>query len=131
MPEILYVPTTATQPEIVDYLDRLKLGDMLILDGRVIGLIAHSVDAITGRRVIEQDRRYFASIDALIANPESPVRTHEEAARYIVEQGIVPGDAADEWKSHRIAKSYRKDRKLTSERKSQIGKNAANKIWEH
>jgi hypothetical protein len=61
---------------------------------------------------MSQDRRFFGIIDSLIRNPESPCSTPEAAARFIVEQGIVPGSAEPEWKSQRIAKNYRKDRKL-------------------
>ena len=112
MPDILFVPSTASQSEICDFLDRLKLGDMLRIDGRVIGLIAHSTMALTGDNHRTNDRRYFASMDALIRNQESPCSTPESAARYIVEMGIVPGEAEPEWKSQRIARNYRKDRKL-------------------
>jgi len=129
MPELLYVPETATQSEIVDYLDRLQLGDMLVIDGRVIGLIAYSVDAISGKRDVERDRRFFALIDSLLTDPESPVRTPEAAARYIVEQGAVPGDAPSEWKAQRIAALYRKNRKITPERRSEIARNNSNKRW--
>ena len=129
MPEILYVPSTATQPEIVDYLDRLQLGDLLVLHGRVIGLIAYSVDAISGKRASDQDKRYFALMDALIANPESPIRTPAAAAHYIVEQGIVPGNTPAEWKADRIAKLYRQNRRLSPEKKSEIARNASKARW--
>jgi hypothetical protein len=55
-------------------------------------------------------------MDALIRNQESPCSNPESAARYICEMGIVPGDAEIEWKSQRIAKNYRKDRKLKKTR---------------
>ena len=112
MPDLLIIPSTASQSEIVDYIDRLNLGDMLILRGRVLGLNALSTVALSGGNSLSRDRRYFPSMDALIANPESPCRTPEAAARFIVEQGVVPGEAEPEWKSQRIAKNYRKDRKL-------------------
>jgi hypothetical protein len=67
MPDILFVPSTATPSEIADYLDRLKLGDMLRIDGRVVGLIAHSTMALSGNNRQSRDRRYFASMDALIS----------------------------------------------------------------
>jgi hypothetical protein len=85
---------------------------MLLIDGRVVGLVAHSTMALSGNNCLSKDRRYFASMDALIRNQESPCSNPESAARYIVEMGIVPGDAEPEWKSQRIAKHYRKDRKL-------------------
>ena len=116
MPSILYVPSTASQMEIVDYADRLQLGDMLIMQGRVLGLTALSTMALSGNNCLSQDRRFFPSMDALINNEESPCSTPESAARYIVEMGIVPGDAEPEWKSQRIAKNYRRDRKLKKKR---------------
>jgi hypothetical protein len=112
MPDFLFVPSTATQSEITDLSDRLNLGDMLIMHGRVYGLVAHSTLALSGNNCLSRDRRFFASMDALIRNQESPCSNPESAARFIVELGIVPGDAEPEWKSQRIAKNYRKDRKL-------------------
>jgi hypothetical protein len=112
MPDILFVPSTASQSEIVEYIDRLQLGDMLILQGRVLGLTALSTMTLSGNNCLSRDRRYFASMDALIRNQESPCSNPESAARFVVELGIVPGDAEPEWKSQRIARHYRKDRKL-------------------
>jgi hypothetical protein len=85
---------------------------MVIMQGRVLGLTALSTVALSGGNSLSRDRFFFPAMDALIANPESPCRTPEAAARFIVEQGIVPGAAEPEWKSQRIAKNYRKDRKL-------------------
>jgi hypothetical protein len=113
MPDILLIPSTADQDEIVTLSDRhLNLGDMLVMHGRVYGLVAHSTMALSGNNCMSRDRRYFASMDALIRNQESPCSNPESAARYICEMGIVPGDAEIEWKTQRIAKHYRKDRKL-------------------
>ena len=112
MPDLLIIPSTASQAEIVGYIDRLNLGDAIVLQGRVLGLNALSTQALSGTASRSRDRAFFPAMDAMIANPESPCRTPEAAARFIVEQGIVPGAAEPEWKSQRIAKNYRKDRKL-------------------
>jgi hypothetical protein len=113
MPDILFIPSTATQPEIIQYIDRhANLGDNIILGGRVLGLTALSTQALSQPNDRSRDRKYFGLMDALLADPQSPCRTPEAAARYIVELGIDLGDAEPEWKSQRIAKNFRADRKL-------------------
>ena len=112
MPDLLIIPSTATQAQIVDLIDRLRLGDAIVMQGRVLGLTALSTMALSGSNSLSRDRAFFPAMDALIANTESHCRTPEAAARFIVEQGVVPGAAEPEWKSQRIAKNYRKDRKL-------------------
>ena len=119
MPDILFIPSTATQPEITDLSDRLNLGDMLVMHGRVYSLIAHSTQALSQPNDRSRDRKYFALMDALLADPQSPCRTPEAAAWFIVEQGIVQGSAEDEWKSQRIAKNYRVERGLKKSKMKQ------------
>ena len=86
------------------------------IGGRVVSLTALSTAAFSCGNCMSQDRRYFGAMDALIRNQESPCSTPESAARFVVEQGIVPGEAEPEWKSQRIARNYRKDRKLKKSR---------------
>ena len=59
MPDLLFVPSTASQSEIVDAIDRARLGDLLILQGRVLGLTALSTIAISTGASRSADRRWF------------------------------------------------------------------------
>lgn len=111
MPDILYVPKSATKNEIVDCIDRCQLGDLLVLDGRVISLVAHSVDTISGSKKSAADRRLFGAIDAIIHSAELPIDTPETAARYLVETGVAQ-DRNPEHVSQRIAKHYRQNRRI-------------------
>jgi hypothetical protein len=62
MPNILLIPSSATQREIIDAIDHhMKLGDMLTIGGRVLGLTALSTMALSGYSSLTRDRRFFAS----------------------------------------------------------------------
>jgi hypothetical protein len=74
MPDILFIPSTATPSEITDLSDRLNLGDMLIMHGRVYGLIAHSTMALSQNNCLSKDRRFFASMDALMRVDQGRMR---------------------------------------------------------
>jgi len=82
------------------------------MQGRVYSLIAPSTQALSQPNDRSRDRKYFGLMDALLADPQSPCRTPEAAAWFIVQQGVVQGSAEDEWKSQRIAKNYRADRRV-------------------
>jgi hypothetical protein len=117
MPDILFIPSTADQREIIQYIDRhANLGDNIVIGGLVLGLTALSTQALSQPNDRSRDRKYFGLMDALLANPESPCRTPEAAAWFIVQQGVVQGSAEDEWKSQRIAKNYRAERMIKKPR---------------
>ena len=81
MPDILFIPSTADQDEIVTLSDRhQELGDMLVMQGRVYSLIAPSTQALSQPNDRSRDRKYFGLMDALLADPQSPCRTPEAAA---------------------------------------------------
>jgi len=111
MPDLIAIPETASQAEIIDIADRAELGDLLIIGDRVFGVIARTASAITGPPTdAKLCRRYFGAIDSIIASADSPIKTPEEAAKYLVNHGIIAKKS--EWTATRLARLYRQDRRI-------------------
>jgi hypothetical protein len=76
-----------TRTEILDAVDLLLPGQMLEIDGRVLGLISHTVNFFDARTFRAEDRKLYGVIDSMLAGGHA--RTLPDAIKRLDLAGAI------------------------------------------
>ena len=110
MPSISHVPNDIrSREELLALIDALVPGEMLEIDGRVLGLLSHTPAFFDGKTLRVEDRRLYASIDAMVAG--GAARTLADAVKQLDLAGLVKGDGHNpQVRRTRLIENYNADR---------------------
>jgi hypothetical protein len=107
--DLVIVPNSIkTLRGLLAFIDMQPPGTLIEWQGRVISLVALHSSFLAGPKA--GDRALYHKIDALMAGGQA--KTIEDAAGQLVDQGLVEGHADYDSLKRRLARNYRRDRKI-------------------
>lgn len=111
MTKIMHVSNELrSRTEILDAVDQLLPGQMIEIDGRVLGLISHTLEFFDAKTLRTEDRKLYATIDAMLAGGHA--RNLADAVRQIDLAGAIKGDARNpQSRKTRLIEHYKADRR--------------------